>query len=119
MTFGIFKAAEVPPLPRRCSVLLACFVMGIAPGLGVQARVAPSGASRAPATTNLGTSKTNSEQAQLGAGSARSADSSPAARSRSAQSAPIISPGEFTITADGPGLQLLASRYEEGARKDL
>src|SRR5262245_51047855 len=103
-------------MPRRCSAVPAGLVLGLAFCIGCQARIAPPAAPGGPRTAGI---EPNSAPKPAAAESVGAAEKVAAQANLPARAAPVISPEAFTITADAPGLQLLASRDEGGSRHDL
>jgi len=106
-------------MPRRRSTLPAGLVVGLAFCWGCQARVAPTAVPRAPAVPKTAGALSRPAPKPARADSGHATEPASAGAIPAAHGAPVISPMAFTITADAPGLQLLASRNEGGSPRDL
>jgi len=106
-------------MPGRRSILPAGLVVGLACCMGCQARVEPTAAPHAPAVPKTAGIEPHPASKPAQADSGHAAGPASARVIRAPQGAPVISPVDFTIAADDPGLQLLASRNEDLSPRDL
>ncbi len=103
-------------MPRLSWFPRASLAVGVILCMGCQARVAPSKVAAVPAVAKpAGPPRSGQEPA----GTALASQPAAAGPSTHAKPPLRISPAEFTITADDPGLQLLLGRDEEGSARDL